>query len=104
MAGREGGREGGEAHNNSNISIVGHKGQQLPPREQDRARLQWGNNWAIYILKRRRRKRERWREAGTNDHLQSYGNTPVEYLRWGMAWNTALSVIVVGLETAFEQT
>ena len=57
------GREGGEAHNNSNISIVGHKGQQLPPREQgavghtERARLQWGNNWAIYILKRRRRKR-----------------------------------------------
>ena len=77
------GREGGEAHNNSNISIVGHKGQQLPPREQgavghtERARLQWGNNWAIYILKRRRRKRGRkeWREAGTNDHLQSYGNT-----------------------------
>ena len=29
------GREGGEAHNNSNISIVGHKGQQLPPREQE---------------------------------------------------------------------
>ena len=99
------GREGGEAHNNSNISIVGHKGQQLPPREQDRARLQWGNNWAIYILKRRRKKGRkegaRRLEPTTTSKVTA---TPVEYLRWGMASNTALSVIVVGLEAAFEQT
>ena len=62
----------------------------------DRAGLQWGNNWAIYILKRRRRKRGRegGRETGTNDHHQSYGNTRARVLQVGngAASSTALSV------------
>ena len=43
-------------------------------QEQGAVGLQWGNNWAIYILKRRRKRREGdWNQRA--DHLPSYGNS-----------------------------